>query len=217
MSNSIEEAISQLVARLASLPASDRLFNPYAPSDDPLACNRHANLSRYLIQMNHLKPKVMLLAEAPGYRGCALSGIPITSERIMLRGIQKWGLFGNGYRPTSDHPQGVAEMTASILWGALVQYAESPPLLWNTVPLHPHQPGDRFSNRTPTAEEQLMGITFIQDILGLYKIEQILAVGRTAQRVLDRLGYTYIPLRHPAQGGKAKFVEGLRAALASFA
>jgi len=215
MGDLTKETISQLVDRLARLPASDRLFNPYAPADDPGATIRRANLIRYLTDMSRLKPDVLLLAEAPGYRGCALSGIPITSERIMLRGIEKWGLFGDGYCPTSGHPQGVAEMTASILWSALIEYADKPPVLWNTVPLHPHQPGDLLSNRTPSAEEQRMGTTFIADILALYEIDRVLAVGRTAQCALDRLGYAYIPLRHPAQGGKAKFVEGLQTALAS--
>ncbi len=64
MSDPFEEAVSQLIMRLASLPASDRLFNPYAPLDDPAAGTRRANLIRYLAQMNHLKPKVLLLAEA---------------------------------------------------------------------------------------------------------------------------------------------------------
>jgi hypothetical protein len=214
MSDPIGETISHLVARLAALPASERLFNPYAPLDDPAASIRRANLIRYLTDMSRLRPDVLLLAEAPGYRGCALSGIPITSERIMLCGVEKWGLFGDGYRPTSGHPQGVAEMTASILWRALIEHAERPPVLWNTVPLHPHQPGDLLSNRTPSVEEQHMGTAFIEDMLNLYKVERILAVGRTAQHALDRLGYAYIPLRHPAQGGKAEFVEGLRAALA---
>jgi hypothetical protein len=155
--------------------------------------------------MQRFAPRMILIAEAPGYRGCALTGIPVTSERIMLRGIDKWNLFGDGYRPTSDHPQGVAEMTATILWNALIEHVEQPPLIWNTVPLHPHKPGEPQSNRTPTIGEIRQGQPFIEAVLALYPIDTICAVGRKAQRALGELGYDFVPLRHPSQGGKTEF------------
>ncbi|MBN1120292.1 MAG: uracil-DNA glycosylase [Anaerolineae bacterium] len=209
----MDAALTKLVDDLAALPGSDRLFNPYTPIDDPLAAVRRANLLHYLNDMLHFAPRVILIAEAPGYRGCALSGIPITSERIMLKGIDRWGLFGDGYRPTSDHPQGVAEMTATILWNALVEHVDQPPLIWNTVPLHPHKPGQPQSNRTPTAAEIRMGQPFIEAALALYPIDTILAVGRKAQYALGELGYDFIPLRHPSQGGKPEFISGLKQAV----
>jgi hypothetical protein len=210
MIGGMDSKITQLVDDLAALPGSDRLFNPYTPNDDPSAAVRRANLIHYLNDMRGFDPHVILVFEAPGYRGCALTGIPVTSERIMLRGIEKWDLFGDGYRPTSDHPQGVAEMTATILWNALVDHVEQPPLIWNTVPLHPHKPGDLQSNRTPTIGEIRMGQSFIEAVLVLYSIDMIFAVGRKAQRALGELGYDYIPLRHPSQGGKAEFISGLK-------
>ncbi len=209
----MDAALMKLVDDLAALPGSDRLFNPYTPTGDPGAAIRRANLTRYLNDMRRFEPRLILVAEAPGYRGCALTGIPVTSERIMLKGIDKWGLFGDGYRPTSDHPQGVAEMTATILWNALVDHIDHPPLIWNTVPLHPHQPGQPQSNRTPTAAEIRMGQPFVEAVLAFYPIDTILAVGRKAQRALADLGCDAIPLRHPSQGGKAEFVAGLKQAV----
>jgi uracil-DNA glycosylase len=205
--------ISALVEELAGLPGSDRLFNPYAPMDDPAAAIRRENLIRYLADMRRREARALLVAEAPGYRGCALTGIPITSERILLNGIARWGLFGEGYRQTSDHPQGVAEMSATILWNALADYADQPPVLWNTVPLHPHKPGNRQSNRTPTRVEQRVGAPYIDRVMALFDFELILGVGRTAQRVLTESGHEHFPLRHPSQGGKADFISGLREAL----
>jgi hypothetical protein len=205
-------AVDTLVADLAALPGSERLFNPYAPEHHGAAIRR-ANLSRYLADMARRAPRVLMLFEAPGYRGCALSGIPATSERIMLKGVDKWDLFGAGYRKTSDNPQGVAEMTATILWGALAEHAAQPPLIWNTVPLHPHKPGERRSNRTPTVAEQRLGGEFIGRVLEIFPVELMLGVGRKAQRTLAELGIDHLPLRHPSQGGKAEFVEGLVAAL----
>ncbi len=207
------DAINELVKRLAELPTQEGLSNPYAPPDDPWAAIRRANLTRYLNDMLQRQPTVLLLAEAPGYRGCALSGIPVTSERIMLRGIPKWGLFGEGYQATSGYPNGVAEMTATILWDALEQFAPQPPLIWNALPLHPHHAARPQSNRAPSVKERRMGIPILLQTIALFAPQIILAVGRTAQRTLDEIGLPYILLRHPSQGGKAEFVRGLREAL----
>lgn len=179
------------------------------PQDDPGAAIRRDNLLRYLADMQSRRPHILLLFEAPGYRGCALSGIPVTSERIMLRGIDRWGLFGAGYRATSGHPQGVSEMTATILWGVLAEHVEHPPLIWNTVPLHPHRPGRWQSNRPPATGDVRLGLPFIEIIMSLFDFEIIGAVGRVAQRALDGMGYRAVPLRHPSQGGKAEFIHGL--------
>nr|MBN1229349.1 uracil-DNA glycosylase [Anaerolineae bacterium] len=204
-----EAIIRELVSDLVALPESDRLTNPYAPPDDPPATIRRQNLERYLEAMGQFSPHILLLAEAPGYRGCRLTGIPVTSERIMLNGIGKWQLFGTGYQPTSGNPAGVAEVTATILWRALSDHLNGPPLIWNTLPLHPHKPGNPQSNRTPTTAELTIGIPFISRVLELYDISLILGVGRKAQLVLTRMGLEHIPLRHPSQGGKAAFIEGL--------
>jgi hypothetical protein len=207
----MSEPITALVDALAAIPGSEQFFNPYADADDSNgAPDRRANLTRYLMQMQAIGPRAVMLAEAPGYRGCALTGIPVTSERIMLRGVPKWGLFGEGYRPTSGHPEGVAEASATILWGAVTEHLDWPPLLWNTVPLHPHKPGNRQSNRTPTTAERRMGAPFLQRLFAIFPDTRVLAVGRTAARALAELGYEgFVPLRHPSQGGKRAFVEGL--------
>lgn len=204
-----KSSLSDLIDRLGALPASDRVFNPYAPPDDPAAAIRRANLARYLEIMQERQPRLALIFEAPGYRGCALTGIPVMSERIMLRGIEKWSLFGAGYHPTSGQAGGVAEMTATILWEALIAHLAQPPLIWNSVPLHPHQPGQRRSNRTPTTDEIRMGQPFIEAVLSLYPIQTVAAVGRKAQFALEEMGIMAVPLRHPSQGGKAGFISGL--------
>jgi len=207
------QKIDALVTRLTGLAGSDRLFNPYAAQGGSAAAVRRSNLTRYLADMAARMPRHLFLFEAPGYRGCALTGIPVTSERILLAGIPEWGLFGAGYQGTSGQPDGVAEMTATILWDTLRAHLDAPPLIWNTVPLHPHRPGAPASNRTPGVQEQREGAFFIGAIMELFEFEYIFGVGRIAQRALAAQGYPYIPLRHPSQGGKAEFVSGLRAAL----
>lgn len=207
--------IPTLLDQLSALPTTDRLSNPYLPPADPLATIRRENLTRYLSDIQARTPRLMLLFEAPGYNGCALSGIPVTSERILLTGIEKWGLFGpdSGYRPTSENPKGVAEMTATILWQALVDHVDQPPLVWNSLPLHPHKPGQMRSNRTPTQAELRMGMPFVEAVLDLFGCSLVMGVGRKAQWMLGELGIKHVPLRHPSQGGKRDFIEGLTRAL----
>lgn len=197
-----------LIDKMAALPGSERLFNPYADGF-PGAQARRDNLVRYLADMQARRPKVMMLFEAPGYRGCALTGIPVTSERIMLGGIAQWKLFGEGYQASSGDPNGVSEMTATILWSALAELVDEPPLIWNTVPLHPHRPDERQSNRAPTAREIDMGMALIEAVLARFAPDTLLAVGRVAQHALEMLGREAVALRHPSQGGKTEFVRGL--------
>lgn len=204
------QIIKELMQQLADLPESDRLFNPYSHLHDPASTIRRDNLSRYLHAMMGFDPDVLLLAEAPGYRGCAKTGVPVTSERVMLSGVKKWNLFGEGYRPTTDQPDGMAEMSATILWQALEEYLVQPPLIWNTVPLHPHKPGNLDSNRTPSVTELEIGKPFIETLMTIFAFERVFAVGRKAERVLGELGIAHTYLRHPSQGGKAGFITGLK-------
>jgi hypothetical protein len=206
-----DAGVSLLIDQLAALAGSDRLFNPYAEGYAGWEIRRE-NLSLYLNDMLARKPHTVMVFEAPGYRGCRFSGVPVTSERIMLRGIKQWDLFGEGYCPTSDIPGGYAEMTATILWEALQEYADTPPLIWNTVPLHPHEAGKPLTNRTPTLSEQREGAMMIDAMLVLFRPARVLAVGRTAQNMLAVRGIDTLPLRHPSQGGKPDFVRALRKA-----
>ena len=55
----------------------------------------------------------------------------------------------------------------------------------------------------------LLCMTFLQWLLQLFPIERVVAVGNLAERSLTRLGIEHVKVRHPSQGGKRKFVEGL--------
>jgi uracil-DNA glycosylase len=128
---------------------------------------------------------VLLVAEAPGYRGTRVSGIPLTSER-QLTG------------------EGPAEATATVVHGVLGELGlEADVLLWNVVPTHP---GGLASNRRPTQREVESGLPFVRE---LARGRRVLPVGRVAH---GALGGTYV--RHPSHGGAVEFRQGLRELLA---
>ena len=160
------------VERLAAARIGDT-FNQYAES-----ALRRDRLTRYLRERR--RAGVLVVGEAPGYRGARVSGIPFTSER-QLSGT------------------GPAEATATIMRATLAELGlEDDVVLWNLVPTHP---GTMASNRRPTRSEIEESAPFLEELaVG----RRIVAVGRLAHA---RLGGPYI--RHPSHGGAAVFRAGL--------
>jgi len=140
-----------------------------------------------------------------------LTGVPFLSETIMLEGLPGSILFGQnqGFRRATALPRLSTEASATIVWGAITAM-ERPPLLWNAYPYHPFRAGDENSNRAPTREEIAIGQPFLLALLDLFRIDTVVAVGNHASMTLAELGVVHHKIRHPANGGKRKFIEGLR-------
>ncbi len=187
------------------------MSNQYSP-DSPHNEVRRENLRLYLEEMAVRSPKILLVGEAPGYRGCRLSGIPFTSEAMMLEGVPAHGVLGKarGYQKTSEWPQPAREQTATIVWETLASLPHLPLFFWNVVPFHPHKPGNPWSNRRPRAAEIEQGISFLLELVKIFGIQHIVAVGKTADCELGRRGIPNYKVRHPARGGKREFVAGLK-------
>ena len=140
-----------------------------------LLCER---LEQYLHE--RARAQFLVVAEAPGYRGTRVSGIPLTSER-QLTG------------------EGPAEATATIVHRVLTELGVADDvLLWNTVPTHP---GDARTNRRPTRTEITAGLPFARELAGG---RHVVAVGRVAHAAF---GGAYV--RHPSHGGASAFRHGL--------
>jgi uracil-DNA glycosylase len=172
--------VSGFVERLAGA-AIGATYNFYREGERaPLLRER---LERYLDEQ--AGARVLLVGEAPGYRGARVSGLPFTSER-QLTGA------------------GPVEATATVVHRVLAELRlAGDVLLWNVVPTHP---GDERSNRRPTRAEVGVGAPFAVE---LARGRRLVAVGRLAH---DALGGTYV--RHPSHGGASEFARGLRALLA---
>ena len=157
-----------------------KTFNQYAAG--PRAHLLRARLAAYLDE--RAAARILLVGEAPGYRGARISGLPFTSERQL----------------TGDGP---AEATATIVHRALAELEIADEvLLWNVVPTHP---GPETSNRRPSAAEVRAGLRFVHL---LTPGRTVVGVGRVAA---ESLGVAYV--RHPSHGGAAPFARGIAATL----
>ena len=201
-----------LVERLAAMPPTAAVCNPYA-GDDAASAIRRSNLTRYLHRMAERLPQWLLVGEAPGYRGCRVTGVPFTSESILLDDQSPFDLFGakDGFTAAADSVWR-REATASVMWDTLVEL-EFLPLLWNAFPFHPHQPDRPDSNRPPLAGELAAGQSTVVALLDLFAIERVVAVGNRAAFALERWGIPAGKVRHPGHGGRPAFRRELMALL----
>ena len=196
--------------RLLNATGSPHVFNPWREFDATTDLARSAPQDRLERLAAHLgcKPRYILIGEAAGYQGCKVSGIPFTSERLIVEGKIP--------RITTDEPclssrgRPWSEPSATTVWGTLhkLGIAEHT-VLWNAYPWHPHKPGQPHSNRTPTPAERAAGVPVLRSFLGLFPKTALFAVGRNAEAALAELGISATPLRHPSMGGATSFRQGL--------
>jgi uracil-DNA glycosylase len=206
----MDNQFDRFIHQLAQARPPDRVFNHYTYGYQANAVRRH-NLGLYLQQMDDRQPRTILVAEAPGYRGCRLTGVPFVSPDIARHGLDDVDLFGEtrGYRVTNEWPKVQREASATIMWQTLRAYSVVP-LLWNAFPFHPHRSGSPQSNRTPNTKELQMGEPFLRALLQLFPVSQIVAVGNRAETALTKWDIPFYKVRHPAQGGKKEFMSGMK-------
>ncbi|WP_348789151.1 uracil-DNA glycosylase [Leifsonia sp. NPDC080035] len=176
--------------------------------DDEEGRRRERNLRRYFA-LPHAS--VLLLGEAPGWRGMTITGVPFVSPREAEAGVVP-GL------ELPAEPQAPWEASSRVVWATLRDWRGPIPLSWPVYPLHPFVAGDPRSNRTPRPAEVRAGAPVALELIRALGIETVVAVGRKAQGAIAAAGLEAPAIRHPAQGGAALFAEQLlelNAALAS--
>lgn len=207
--------IDSFVDRLAAVatgPGCNNFFN----HADPANAQRRRNLAIYLQEMLDRSPKVLLVGEAPGFRGMRITGVPFTNRTMFEGRANSFGLFGpgKGYVLPPEAAGVASEPTATVMWQVLAEL-EFLPVLWSACPWHTHVPGRPLSNRTPTAAEAALGTPFWQALTELFPIEAVVAVGNVAHRSLQRNGLDVPRIRHPAHGGRSGFKRGLEELLSA--
>ena len=138
-----------------------------------------------------------------GYRGGRRTGLAFTDDVNVQAHTERWGL--SMHRPTKG--EAVAERTAAVIWRFLSQVKASI-FLWNVFPLHPHEPGNPFSNRPHNSRERRAGEEFLSDLIALLQPRRLVAIGNDAAQTTRRLydPHRVIRVRHPSHGGQSRFL-----------
>jgi uracil-DNA glycosylase len=215
------DSIERFIRLLKKSP-SGAVFNPWWQVDRQNDIVRSAptirrkQLAAYL-QKRIGKAKLVVIGEALGYRGGHFSGIPMTSERILLgekrdAGIKPEHIFSR-IKPCRTSkpkkcPNGFSEPTATIVWSSLLGLGLKPEqfVLWNAFPWHSFdQRRGMLSNRMPTRKERSRGLPVLEAFLDLFPCDELVALGNVAASQLEKLNVESHRVRHPASGGANLF------------
>ena len=201
MVESTEAALGLFYQKLQKRKNSLTVFNPYREA------YKLANLQAYLNAMQSLRPRLMLVGEAPGFKGCRLTGIPFSSAKLYTEVEHP---FLIQLRERLVLPQLEAENTAAIVWRYL-RDKNAVPLFWNAFPYHPHPSRIQKKNRAPTKAEIIEGGEFLTLLADIFQPEVVAGLGRkgveAARLAFPEKEIRYI--RHPSYGGKSDFITGM--------
>lgn len=224
-------SISVFVQSLREAPPLAQVFNPWRDYDSVYDKEEKAPQVRCEHLTRYLTPRIPVakqiwVAEAVGYQGGKFSGVPMTSERMLLgyhstrpEQVAPCGTFSRTSSSVGANRQvaekGYSEPTATIVWGALGEDA-SPcfdVIVWNIFPFHPFcQRKGPLSNRTPNEGELALGVEYLKKLLSLCQQNpRIILIGEKAKKTLGQ-GYKNVP--HPANGGATRFRQGISPLLA---
>lgn len=222
----MDRAVADVVGLLAGSRVGGPVFNPWADVDREHGCSdrgpaiRRRQLERYF-EVRRGRSAWVLVGEAMGYQGGHFSGVPMTSERILLGHKSEAGIHPSLVLPNlppqrTSRPdlkaKGFSEPTATIVWGAMRRVGMDPltVTLWNTFAWHPYRrERGLLSNRRPTADELAFGMPALKSVLSLFPEARLAAVGKVAAASLQAEGYDFVEMRHPAHGGAPEFREQL--------
>jgi hypothetical protein len=211
----------KFVASLSNYSAA-AVFNPWNDVDRDNDLDHQGAQVRRTQLLHYLQERIgvadsLLCAEAIGYQGGHFSGIPMTSERLLLGGLGHKNLHPEMVfrdllpqrtsRP-DVRPLGFTEPTATIVWGFFADQGidSRRVVLWNAFPWHPYQPQKGLlSNRTPKDEELAAGHQALKQLLALAQFRQIIAIGEKSALQFRELEIEATKVRHPANGGAGKF------------
>jgi len=198
----------QFVRALSELNL-DNTFNPYSDRcnvhDLPDAPERRAQaLLDMLVSAADRRVHSLWIGRDPGYRGARRTGLAFTDDLHIAAHTERWGM--SMQRPTRGEL--VVERTATVTWSVLSRL-DMPVFLWNVFPLHPHEPGDPFSNRRHSSVERGIGEDFLDKLLLLLRPCRLVAIGNDAASSARRLADStleVVQVRHPSYGGQRQFI-----------
>src|SRR5882762_1237965 len=190
----------------------EHTFNPYSDRcplhDVPYAPKLRARtMLRVLRAASEVEIDSIWIGRDLGYRGGRRTGLALTDDVHVRAHSARWGLLAR----RATRGEAIAERTAAVIWAVLSEI-ERPVFLWNVFPLHPHEAGDPFTNRSHNAKERRAGEELLLELIRLLNPRMLVAIGNDAADSTNRLGGTFevIKVRHPSYGGQSEFTRQVR-------
>ncbi|MFC4526337.1 uracil-DNA glycosylase [Dyella halodurans] len=203
--------IKAFLAELFSAPTAGmpRVFDPWnAVSGDDIAPDAvEGRRERLRLHLSASAPRLLLIGEAPGYQGSRITGVPFTSEALLLEGgVPRVGKLS---KRLSSRRLPWREPSSTIVWGALREEGLADyTILWGAFPWHPYGESP-LSNRAPNEAEKAVGAVLLRELLSALPDVTVVAVGNVAADSLRKLGVEAEKIRHPSNGGATAFRSGL--------
>jgi hypothetical protein len=190
----------------------ENVFNPYADRctvhDFEDAPSRRSKALLDLLKMAaSTEIDALWIGRDLGYRGGRRTGLALTDDVHLTIHAMRWKISIE--RATTGSM--VAERTAAVIWGMLA-LVPAAVFLWNVFPLHPHEPGNPFSNRSHRPYERAVGEALLAELVGMLRPRRLVAIGNDASKVAFRLApiTKTVQVRHPSYGGQSDFVRQVR-------
>jgi hypothetical protein len=190
----------------------DNVFNPYADRCevhdlDDAPKRRSKALLGMLNAAARTEVDALWIGRDLGYRGGRRTGLALTDDVHLSVHATRWNVTVE--RATTGSM--VAERTATAIWSMLAPVTASV-FLWNVFPLHPHEPGDPFTNRSHSAKERELGETILAELILILKPRRLVCIGNDATKAaLHLAGLTQVEqVRHPSYGGQSDFIKQIR-------
>jgi uracil-DNA glycosylase len=201
--------IDQLISAITDYQAP-RVFNPWSQS-----CPNEISNKYFLQRRKNLKahlscpdPLCIFVGEAAGFRGARFTGVPFTSEKLLVDQAIPRMDHSKGERITTRHIPW-KEPSATIVWEELHKHQVADrTILFNAVPWHPEGKDGPLSNRAPNAAEKSAGLESLSLFFEAFQEIPVMALGNIASESLNRLSIEHTKIRHPANGGAPLFRAG---------
>lgn len=198
----------EFVRRLSDIHTPNS-FNPYSEVCSVYDVKdaskiRRSLLFNMLLRASKVDVDAIWIGRDLGHRGGRRTGLALTDEAHAAAHASRWSLSME--RTTKGEV--TKEQTASVIWGMLNQIEDNI-FLWNVFPLHPHEEGNPFTNRSHNTKERRIGEEILFNLMEMIAPRKIIAIGNDAssfgEKMSDRV--PFLKVRHPSYGGQNIFID----------